>query len=159
MTTEARRAYAKEYVKTPQGKAAKAKAAKDFHDRKQQEWKVYLSTVVCSLCQQGHIAIIDWHHIDPSSKEGKRDTVSAEIHRGRSVEFIKQKIADKNLVPLCANCHRIVHYIMKRDNTKQIHTHEQLSTALSTESDYLSTVSENLSTGYPHFEGTYPQHT
>jgi len=58
----------------------------------------------CSVCGESDIACLDFHHIDPASKEfdiamamnyeGPWDTVLAEIRK---------------CVCLCANCHRKVH--------------------------------------------------
>jgi predicted HNH restriction endonuclease len=59
----------------------------------------------CVHCQQVfHPAAMDFHHLDPSTKEVKGRGIPA----GNSWEKVQKELAKTIL--LCANCHRIHHY-------------------------------------------------
>ena len=58
----------------------------------------------CEDCGYFHEAAMDWHHVDPSTKEY---TVSRMIRRKMSFARIKAEI--EKCVCLCSNCHRIRH--------------------------------------------------
>lgn len=74
---------------------------KDFYD--------YKRTLSCDHCgyNEDHRAI-EFHHVDPSTKEGAISDLVAKYgfsHRKVQMELDK-------CIPLCANCHRIVHSYM-----------------------------------------------
>ena len=58
----------------------------------------------CEHCGFFHPDAMDWHHIDPSSKDRG---VSEKSRTGQSIQSIQEEI-DK-CVCLCSNCHRILH--------------------------------------------------
>lgn len=64
----------------------------------------YKSQLSCTSCPESHPACLDFHHLDPSTKDFSIG-VSA---RGMSLTKIKEEIA--KCVVLCSNCHRKIHY-------------------------------------------------
>ena len=63
----------------------------------------YLSDKKCSECGFDHPAALDFHHIDPDTKEFAVSTMKS-LSLSRILEEIKK------CEILCANCHRIKHY-------------------------------------------------
>lgn len=60
------------------------------------------SKTKCKLCNESHIAVLDFHHVDPSTKKA---TVSAAVCLlGWSKDKVLEEI--KKCIVLCANCHR-----------------------------------------------------
>lgn len=59
----------------------------------------------CSMCSEGHFAVLDFHHLNPSQKDR---TISEMIKDSVSLEKIKLEI--KKCIIVCANCHRKLHY-------------------------------------------------
>jgi hypothetical protein len=78
-----------------------------YKKKKWQEWKDYKSTLSCTKCGFSHIAALDFHHEDPSTKEYD---VNRLISNG---QFKKAGEELKKCIVLCANCHRIHHYSEK----------------------------------------------
>jgi hypothetical protein len=67
-----------------------------------QEQKVGLS---CKHCGNTDVRVLDFHHVDKSSKEASADTM---VKQGWSKERILGELA--KCETLCANCHRIHHW-------------------------------------------------
>jgi hypothetical protein len=59
----------------------------------------------CKHCGNADVRVLDFHHIDRSSKEASVDTM---VKQGWSKERILQELA--KCEALCANCHRILHW-------------------------------------------------
>jgi hypothetical protein len=60
----------------------------------------------CAKCNDKRPYVIDFHHIDPSTKNISMSDAS-----------IKQILAEKNkCILLCSNCHREFHYLEKQNN-------------------------------------------
>jgi hypothetical protein len=78
-------------------------------DRSRAEWVAYKSKQRCSHCRKKHPAIIDFHHV---IKEGKRSVNYLAVKRGNINEAIKE--AEEKCIPLCSNCHRILHWDLTR---------------------------------------------
>jgi predicted HNH restriction endonuclease len=58
----------------------------------------------CSKCGFKHPAAIDFHHLDPSEKEG-------EVNKLAGSGCFKKAYAEiEKCIPLCSNCHRILHW-------------------------------------------------
>lgn len=57
----------------------------------------------CERCGEEHPAALDFHHM-----EDKEWNISAMVHRGYSIENIKEEIEKCEV--LCANCHRKEHF-------------------------------------------------
>jgi hypothetical protein len=68
------------------------------------KWYIFKSTLKCTDCGFFHIAALDFHHEDPSTKEGN---VHNYISNG---QFAKAYEEIKKCIVLCANCHRIHHH-------------------------------------------------
>ena len=68
-------------------------------------FKNYKTNLKCSICEDSHPAIIDFHH---KKGEKKENLVSFMVSNGFSIQKIKEEI--KKCQVLCANCHRKVHY-------------------------------------------------
>lgn len=60
----------------------------------------------CSDCGIEDYRVIEFHHVNPNEKEY---LVSDLVRHGASIKTIQSEI-DK-CTPLCANCHRIFHWI------------------------------------------------
>lgn len=69
-----------------------------------------LSKLSCTRCDENHPAVLDFHHRDPSEKEGQIGEMLGNL---KSKESILKEI-DKCDV-LCANCHRKHHYNERND--------------------------------------------
>ena len=55
-----------------------------------------------------NLVIFDFHHIDPKEKDSKVET--------KTKGFIK-KIKEGKIQLLCANCHRLEHYRLRKENS------------------------------------------
>lgn len=66
-------------------------------------------TQQCKLCSENHPACMDFHHRDPSIKQGN---ITELVRRGCSRETILKEITKCDV--LCANCHRKFHYKEKK---------------------------------------------
>jgi hypothetical protein len=75
-----------------------------YKKRRWQEWKDYKATLACKKCGFSHVAALDFHHEDPSTKEYD---INRLISNG---QFKKAEEELKKCIVLCANCHRIHHY-------------------------------------------------
>jgi hypothetical protein len=78
------------------------------------KWYVYKATLKCEHCGFFHIAALDFHHVDPSTKE---DSVWRFISNG---QYAKAYEEIKKCIVLCANCHRIHHHeerVKKKNDT------------------------------------------
>ena len=65
---------------------------------------------VCQKCGESRWYLLDYHHIDPTTK--KNTVARLTIHS--SLENALEEI-DK-CIPLCSNCHREFHYFEKEKN-------------------------------------------
>jgi hypothetical protein len=74
--------------------------------QRKRDWLLeYKKTLSCSKCGESHPACLEFHHINPETKEG--DIASFAIY-GWGIEKIKSEISKCTV--LCANCHRKVHF-------------------------------------------------
>lgn len=96
------KAYSREHYLKNKDKQIKANS--EYKKKRRQEWAEYKATLSCTKCGFSHPAAIDFHHEDPSLKEGN-------IHRYVANGQFKKAFEEiKKCVTLCANCHRIHHY-------------------------------------------------
>jgi len=73
------------------------------------DWNAFKSTLACTQCGFDHPAALDFHHEDPSKKDGN-------VHRYISNGQPKKAFEEiEKCIVLCANCHRIHHYKEKTD--------------------------------------------
>jgi hypothetical protein len=76
-----------------------------------EEWFAFKGGLKCTKCGFDHIAALDFHHEDPSTKEGN-------VHRFISNgQFAKAYKEIEKCIVLCANCHRIHHHEEKKKPT------------------------------------------
>ena len=75
-----------------------------YRKTKREEWQEYKKTLSCTKCGFSHAAALDFHHTDPSLKEGNVHRFAASGQYKRAYEEVKKCIV------LCANCHRIHHH-------------------------------------------------
>jgi hypothetical protein len=75
--------------------------------KRREEWYVFKCTLKCTKCGFSHPAALDFHHEDPTTKEGDVHFFAAGGQYKKAREEIKKCIV------LCANCHRIHHHKQK----------------------------------------------
>lgn len=101
-----RKAYTAEYGKSwYQRNKEKVKAGVAKTKRaNRQKFLEFKSTLSCSHCGFSHPAVIDFHHV-------VRDGTKQDINRLISASRYKAAYEEiKKCIPLCANCHRILHW-------------------------------------------------
>lgn len=97
--TKKRRAYSKNKG-TYRGRA---KLGADRLRSKKRAWVLnYLLIHPCTHCGLTNIRVLEFHHVDPETKEC---TVCSLMYRSCSLERVKAEVA--KCVVLCANCHNI----------------------------------------------------
>jgi acetylornithine/succinyldiaminopimelate/putrescine aminotransferase len=102
---ERRKQYAKTYGASwyQRNRERTLKRTSDRKKQKRKEWHDFKAGLSCLFCGIQHPAVIDFHHPDATG-----DTkVSHYAQRGQWTRAYKE--AEK-CQPLCANCHRILHY-------------------------------------------------
>lgn len=67
-------------------------------------WKAYKETLSCQVCGESRSWCLDFHHTDPSEKEG---TLS-QMFRTKSREAVLKEIS--KCIVVCRNCHADIHY-------------------------------------------------
>jgi hypothetical protein len=77
---------------------------KKKHKRK---WVEFKKSLCCEYCGYSHFAVIDFHHIDKKDKKNVNQLVKDGLFKQAYEEI-------KKCIPLCANCHRILHYEEKQ---------------------------------------------
>jgi hypothetical protein len=99
---ERQKGYAKTYYEKNKEtvKATSKKNAKTYKDK----WRSFKATLSCVQCGQNHVATLDFHHVDSSTKEGSVNQLAKNRAYKRAMEEVEKCIV------LCANCHRIHHY-------------------------------------------------
>src|ERR1700730_1056385 len=65
----------------------------------------------CADCGERHPATLQFHHLN---SEDKTFTIGDAVNRGFSLDRIKKEIS--KCIVLCANCHAIRHYNMRKKN-------------------------------------------
>lgn len=95
--------YAKQwYLRNRASQIQKTTARKD---RVRVLWNDYKAKQKCSHCGLQHPAVIDFHHV---IKEGKK-AVNKLIGERNSLRAAIRE-AEEKCIPLCSNCHRILHW-------------------------------------------------
>ena len=89
----------KAYVK--QTKAKIALSNKEYNNRTKVRRKKLLSEFCCRSCSNSNVAVIQWHHLDPSTKDHNI------FHGTRNEDTFWNEVL--KCVPLCANCHLLIH--------------------------------------------------
>lgn len=102
-----KKAYHKEYHKQWYSNNREQQKLRMSERRKElRDWfnNIKLSSK-CSICGENHIACLDFHHTDPSTKDFD---ISLMVSNGLSREKILVEIS--KCIVLCTNCHRKLHY-------------------------------------------------
>lgn len=76
----------------------------------------------CKMCGASHIAILDFHHRDPTQK---KFCVAYGVHFGYGKETVLKEIAKCDI--LCSNCHRIMHWNERKNNKELLELNEMTS--------------------------------
>ena len=72
---------------------------------KHREWlNQYKQQHPCVCCGESDISCLDFHHLDPTTKELKGDVA---FYKNWAISHVEQEIA--KCVVLCSNCHRKLH--------------------------------------------------
>jgi hypothetical protein len=118
---EKRRAQQKEYSKNwyEKNKASHKRGVAKNKRQRRQDWMNYKAEQKCSHCGTQHPAIIDFHHV---IRDETKQSVNKLASDGRWAEAKRE--AEIKCIPLCANCHRILHWdeeqkAMKKRNKKR----------------------------------------
>lgn len=87
-----------------ENKQAHKKTVRKRAVRLHSEFSEFKKSLRCSKCGEDHPATLDFHHIDPSQKEGQL--------RHMYLNFGKKKFEEElaKCIVLCANCHRKHHW-------------------------------------------------
>ena len=118
---EKKRAQQKEYSKRwyEKNKNSHQRVVAKNKRQRRQDWMSYKAEQKCSHCGTQHPAIIDFHHVI-------RDETKQSVNRlaGDSRWAEAKREAETKCIPLCANCHRILHWdeeqkAMKKRNKKR----------------------------------------
>lgn len=89
-----------------------------YRDRKRREWAEFKAKHSCTHCGFSHPAVMDFHHVIRTNKRSvnKLATINNNV-----TEAIKE--ATEKCIPLCSNCHRILHWeehAARRPKTKKL---------------------------------------
>lgn len=79
------------------------RSAKSKRNRKK-AWDAYKASQKCSYCGIQHPALIDFHHV---IRDKDKRSVNKLIGDGRFTAAMEEV---KKCIPLCANCHRLLHW-------------------------------------------------
>ena len=77
--------------------------ARNKRNRKK-EWAEFKASQKCSHCGVQHPALIDFHHI---VRDGDKQSVNKLVGDGRFKRAMEEV---QKCIPLCANCHRLLHW-------------------------------------------------
>lgn len=90
------------YLKNRESQIRKNK----IHKRRRKDiWELYKSKQACSHCGFSHPAVIDFHHV---IHKNKRSVNILAVVQNNIDEAIRE--AETKCIPLCSNCHRILHW-------------------------------------------------
>ena len=84
---------------------------KNRYQEKKQIIQELKSQCKCAKCGETRGYVLDYHHIDPSTKE---NTVARLTSNSYEMDAIYEEI--EKCIVLCANCHREFHYFNNLDN-------------------------------------------
>jgi len=107
MQSKNRKEYVKEYnaqyYKNPIRYKSLLEQNKINKRKNRLKWQEYKASLSCSNCGFKHPAAIDFHHI--KNKGGTKVNTYA-----KNCSYKKAYEEVKNCIPLCSNCHRILHW-------------------------------------------------
>lgn len=76
-----------------------------YKKKKREEWQAYKAEQSCAHCGLQHPAVIDFHHV---VRDKTKQSVNKLAQWGKWKKARKE--AEEKCIPLCANCHRILHW-------------------------------------------------
>lgn len=68
------------------------------------KWSKYKASLSCTQCGVSHPALIDFHHV---IRDNTKRSVNRLVGEGRFTAAMEEI---KKCIPLCANCHRLLHW-------------------------------------------------
>lgn len=109
--TEAYREYMRNYQRAwhQRHRAKRIMRVQERRDKLREFYKQLKENLACTQCGENHPATLQFHHLDPQTKDFNLATVVTE---GYSIKRIKNEIA--KCIVLCANCHAKLHYELAR---------------------------------------------
>jgi hypothetical protein len=124
---EKRKTQQKEYSKNwyEKNKAIHKRGVAKNKRAKRQDWINYKAEQKCSHCGTQHPAIIDFHHV---VRDATKQSVNRLVGNGRWTEAKKE--AETKCIPLCANCHRILHWNEEQEAKKKRNKKRELKASL-----------------------------
>ena len=101
-----RKAKHKEYSKKwyEANKKIVAKRGKVRKKEYRKKWLEYKASKACKKCGVSHPAVLDFHHVIRFEKK----SIPQLINRRQYAMAIRE--AEEKCIPLCANCHRMLHW-------------------------------------------------
>lgn len=72
--------------------------------KRKKDWDEYKASQKCTECGVQHPALIDFHHV---IRDGDKQSVNKLVADGR---FARAMEEIKKCIPLCSNCHRMLHW-------------------------------------------------
>jgi predicted HNH restriction endonuclease len=135
---EQKRAYERVYRKTHYEKNKASVQARVARNKKlaREKWVEFKASQVCHNCGMTHPAIIDFHHV---VRDGTQQSVNRMAADNRWKAIYEEV---KKCIPLCSNCHRILHWDESRKKmiTKDMTNRTMNRTEESTNDDDSGTV-------------------
>ena len=104
---ERQREYSRRWYLSNKPKAMTAVARRKKEQRNR--WEAYRADKACAHCGFSHPAVIDFHHVIRQNKQSVNDLA---VKHGNVSAAIRE--AEEKCIPLCANCHRILHWQERR---------------------------------------------
>lgn len=112
---EKTRQYHREYYKKNRERIKEQQ--KEWRRKNRSAWLAYKSSLSCIKCGISNPVVIDFHHVAPSPDDKKVNVLAS---TGQYKAAYKE--AEERCIPICANCHRILHWEEHRN--KHIDTNE-----------------------------------
>ena len=89
------------YQRNKEAHKARAKANRKISRAK---WTEFKASLACMKCGASHPSIIDFHHVIRDGEKRSVNRLAADGCYSAAMEETKK------CIPLCANCHRILHW-------------------------------------------------
>ncbi len=95
-----------EYMKERNQDPSRIKRRRESMRKKIQWWNDYKSNLACSECgSKFHPAAMEFHHV---KRDGTKKRIRDMVIRNSQREALFEEL--KKCIPVCANCHRVIHY-------------------------------------------------
>ena len=93
--------YAKTYKENNKDKIKQW--SRSSYIKRKQRWEDFMKQHKCSKCGISDYRVLQWHHLDPSTKTM---TIGANARQGKWDDILEEV---KKCICVCANCHFILH--------------------------------------------------